>query len=165
MTTAELERTIGSRIAEAMDRIEAPEPNAVAEVVLRQLDPDELTPPEVRHFAVRGISEKVRDAMSRRRRGGGETSSARWSETARQHKSGELDLARIAVFTGTEHKWLPNCSAEDLDGAATENESQANALRASAEKLIALAGMVRKKRGAKVVADLPADKVRGVLNA
>lgn len=165
MRTAELDRTVGSRITEAMDRIENPEPTAVAEVVLRQLDPDDLTPPEIRYYAVRGLAEKVRDAMSRRRRGGGPTSSARWSETARQQASGELELARIAVYTGIEHKWLTDCSAEDLDGAVVEHERQAEALRAGAEKLTALAGMVRRKRGATTVADLPADKVRSVLNA
>ena len=165
MTTAELEQTIGSRIAEAMNRIENPEPNAVAEVVLRQLDPDGLTPPDVRYYAVRGLAEKVRVAMSQRRKGGGPTSSARWSETARQQASGELELARIAVYTGVEHKWLPDCSADDLDGAVAEYERQAEALRAGAKKLTTLAGMVRRKRGANTVADLPADKVRGVLNA
>lgn len=160
-------QTVADLINEAMDSVETPEADAIARVVYERLDEE-----QIEHFAIRGIAERVREIASRRRNGrgkGGVSVSARWSETARMQDSGELDfareLARIPVNNGEEMKWLLECTAEDLVGAADVNESQANALMVGAGKFASLAAMLKRKRGAHTVADLSAEKVWGVLHA
>lgn len=160
MTVLMGSRSVSALIREAMDRIEDPDPRAVAMVVI-----DQVTDEQAREFALRGIAEDVRALMSVRRRGGGQTRSAAWAEVARQNETGELDLARLSVYTGVEHKWLLDCSADDLRAAQGEIERQRSSLAQIAKSYECIAELLQRKRGAKVVGDLPVEKVREALNA
>lgn len=159
--------TVADLINEALETVENPSPDAIARVVAEQLDDDQRL-----HFLIRGLTDRVRAMTSARRHGKGEPGAAvssRWTEVAKDNSSGALDfarkIARIPIFTGEEHRWLPDCTYDDLVGAVGEQESQAQALLVGARKLTEVAEMVKRKRGANTVADLDAQKVWEALNA
>lgn len=161
MTTAEAERTVSALIIDAMDSAGTPDPHDVAQAVLPNLPAEAIA-----KFAERGIAEKVRMELARRRRGcNGRNRSATWERISRANKSGEVDTARYAVSVGLDHRWLPDCDPGFLEAAAEEIEGQAGALLATAEGWRKLASAVRRKRGAKLVGDLDDAKVRSILNA
>lgn len=69
------------------------------------------------------------------------------------------------INLGTHTRWLPDCTAADLDLAAEIHEEVSRGHMSSADQMKKLAGMVRRRKGATVVGDLDEDKVRGVLGA
>jgi hypothetical protein len=150
-------------VREAVEGAAQPDSAAIAERVIEDLDAEQL-----RKLAERGARDYVRNFLSQRRsapNGNGSNGSARWDQVKADVASGELDLARYSVYTGTSRKWLLDCNAADLHGASDWHRERGDCHHATADAMDGLAKTLKQKQGAEVVGDLPEQKVRGLLNA
>lgn len=160
MTTAELEQSLNDLIRAAQERIEIPDTRAIAELVIADLDDERK-----RELLVQGVMRRVGILFSRDRHVVENPASARWDEVRDRNESGELDLMRYTVFNGEQRKSLLDCTVLDLSAGASYEKQAAAARERYAEHLDKLAAMLQRKRGAKIVGDLPEAKVRAVLSA
>lgn len=147
------EQSLRSRILQEVDVADQPDSNLIADGLL-----DDLSPEEVRHLAVEGLRLRVRKVFCELR-DRPSASSSRWDSVAKAQRSGELDLARVSVFTGQSVKWLLDCSAADLADASIYETRVAFAHEAYAEKLDKLGKALKRKTDASVVGDLDPEKV------
>lgn len=161
----ELEQTLNSMIREEVDLADDPDPGAIAERIVKK-----IARPDLEEYAEKAIRSRVVNffAIQRYRVGlqkAPATTSARWDNVAEAHSSGALELARYAVFTGYERKWLLDCTPEDLEDAAGYHGDQARTHVHAADSYQKLAAVLKKTRGARVVGDLAETKVAGLLSA
>ncbi len=164
MTTLDLERSVLSLVRDAVEGAVQPDSTAIAERIM-----DELSSEEIERLAQSGVRYYVRTYLSNQRRrsnGNGKSNgSARWDAVKNDIASGELDLARYSVFTGASRKWLLDCNVSDLNGAADWHRDRGDRYHAMAGAMEGLAKTLKSKQGAEVVADLPEQRVRGLLDA
>lgn len=165
MQEEELEQTLNSMIREEIERAASPDARAIAQRIITSV-PREL----LAQYAENNIVDRVTHYMAYERRRVGlakahSPTSARWEQVSEDQESGALDLARFAVFTGAERKWLLDCTAADLDGAAEYHQGQADTHEHASVGYEKLANHLRRARGAEVVGDLSAPKVKGLLSA
>lgn len=159
------ERTIYSRIREAAELAEQPDPNVIADLVLADMSAEEL-----HHYALNGVKAYASTYLARQRpplpaTSNGKPSSARWDAVRADQQRGELDLARFAVYTGKSRKWLLDCTATDLFDAAEFHREAGDRLHERAEQYTKLANHLKRQKGAEVVGELVESKVAGVLSA
>jgi hypothetical protein len=161
MAGTDLEPSMLSLIRDAAERASSPDSAAITEQVLSEMDQDQL-----RHYAARGVHHYVNNYFAQQRRpqnGNGANGSARWDAVKADKASGELDLARYSVFTGRSRKWLLDCNPDDLLGAADYHSEIGDSHHMAAMQLQDLAKVLKAKKGAEVVGDLPEQKVLGLL--
>ena len=161
MNAAQLERSLYSLVAQAIAEADEPVANEIAAKVL-----PELSPEQAQHLLLRGVAEQVRVQLNRAKgREVAMTGSARWDQVARGNEDGTLDIARINVWNGALPKWLPDCTVDDLAGGVHHNRSVGEGHLRFAEQLERIEKMLRRKSGAKVVADLDPEKVKSVFQS
>lgn len=164
MADKKLEPSIRGLILQEMERVAQPDPGQITQSLLDRLDDEAFS-----RFAEQGLRQRVIHELAllrnRARAASAAPSSARWDSVKDSQTSGDLDLARYAVYTGATRKWLLDCTASDLASAAEYHRTRANNDMAIAAGLSNLAGALKKTSGAEVVGDLPETKVVKLLNA
>jgi hypothetical protein len=162
MVEAVVERSLQSRILEIVDGTTEPNPLAIAEALIDELSADELH--ALAKYALRErVSQTFREV--RRQTGLGPSASGRWAAVREAQASGELDLARVMIFTGRDCKWLLDCTASDLANAADHNLKVAFTYEELAAKFDKASKAILKTKGATVFGDLPNKVILGVLNS
>lgn len=160
-------RSVEDLIAEALESGEGRGEFEIAAEIARALDGETL-----RSLAEESLSRTVRrfrQSQSKSSRGGeaalGVPRSTRWNLVSRSHADGSLDLARLAVETGTETKPLLDCMYADLSDASENHLRFAMANEAFAEQYRKLADLLLGSDDARTVGDLPEQEVQRILSA
>lgn len=156
---------MNSLIWEVLEDTKSPDPDLVVQTVLDLVDDDTY-----RNLAERGLRDRVTSALTAERQKSRSKGTAvaarstRWDSVATQQASGELDVARYAVFTGSTRKWLSDCTYSDLIGASDYHKEKEESHAITAQGFRKLANYL-KKEGKEVVGELVDTKVAGYLDA
>lgn len=139
-------------IRDIADGAPEPEPSVVTDKVLGQLSAVE------RRVALAAclpgyVSDLLRrDAALARHRPPVTVEQGGQRFASRRVAAVRADVLRTRFYTGVAWKWLGECTADDLDGAAGQRDEAAAALRAEADRWRALAAFMRGQRLATVAA-------------
>jgi hypothetical protein len=141
-------------IRDKLEEVDDPDPQHIAEAVVNAL-PDA----ELRDALVTSLSARIRIMIWNARRSIRPNASAKWADA-----SSAFRIFRMRVTIGqNQWKFLGECSMDDVKALAAIRLAHAEASKKAGEQFVALADLMKENK-AKVVGDLPAEKVAETLN-